>query len=474
MADFIGRIEEKLEITKCMESDRSEFVVVYGRRRVGKTALIRNYFNDSYDFRFVGARNCSTAIQLKNFSEELSRFSKVTYPVPSTWMEAFRLLEGYLEKCVSRKKVVFIDEMPWIDNKQSGFVQALEYFWNSWVAFRDDIVLIACGSSSSWMVNNLVENQGGLHNRITRQIHLSPFTLYECKLYLQSRGFDWDDYQIIQCYMTFGGVPFYLSLLDPVLSLEQNINQLMFKNGSSLQREFDELYTALFNCADKYVAVVEALAQKRKGLQKKEIAEITGVSGGRLTHILANLERSDFIMSMAQFGKNVKNTAYKLVDFYTLFYYKFVKNSNSKDENFWLHHFNDASVTSWRGFSFEQVCLLHLRQIKKALGISGMATAVSTWRYVPENDGENGTQIDLLIDRVDRMIHLCEIKFTNGQYAISKDYAEKLKARASVFKAMSKTRKSLVHTFVTVDGVLKNSHSSLLHSEVTAKDLFEP
>lgn len=250
-------------------------MVVYGHRRVGKIFLVRKFFHDAYAFHFVGSRNCATPLQLKRFNDELVRASGRNFECPKTWSEAFLQLRDYLEQEQNNgKKVVFFDEMPWIDNKQLGFVEALEYFWNSWASSRDDVALIACGSATSWMLNNLVENQGGLHNRVTRQIHLRPFNLYEVREYLRSRSFTWSDFQIVQCYMTFGGVPYYLSLLEPELSLEQNITNLMFKNEAPLQREFDELYTALFKQADKYIAIVEALSKKKSGLQKKKLQKL--------------------------------------------------------------------------------------------------------------------------------------------------------------------------------------------------------
>lgn len=481
MQKFIGREKEIAELQKCVGSDKSEFVVIYGRRRIGKTFLVRTFFNDAYTFYFVGSRNDSTKAQLEHFSKALKLAGGKHDDVPQSWTNAFDLLSAHLDTIPSKKKkVLFFDEMPWIDRKQSDFVKALEYFWNSWVARRDDILLVACGSSTSWMVNNLIQNQGGLHNRITRQIHLQPFTLHETKLYLSARNFDYSDFQIAQCYMTFGGVPFYLSLLEPDLSLDQNINMLFFRNQAPLQREFDELYNALFSKADKYIAIVQALSQKRKGLSRDELINATGVSGGRLTQILTNLEYSDFITSYSQFGNNSHNSIYKLTDFYTLFYYKFVYGNHTKDDAYWLHHFNDASVKSWLGFSFELLCFMHVAQIKKALGISGIATSVSTWRKFATKTNDNkkelsaeGAQIDLLIDRIDKMIHLCEIKFSEKEYSITKAYAQKLRERAETFRKDSKTSKALVHTFVTVNGVKANAYSSLLHSQVTLKDLFQ-
>ena len=479
MDTFIGRKREMEELERCMNSTRSEFAVIYGRRRVGKTFLVRNFFHDTYTFYYVGAHKKSQKKQLENFAKALSKYG--TFPETpklDNWSEAFDALIQLLEQSQSERKVLFFDEMPWIDNKTSDFVDALEYFWNSWVATRDDIVLIACGSATSWMVDKLIANQGGLHNRITRQIYIAPFTLNECQQYLESKGFGWDYYQIIQCYMVLGGVPYYLSLLEPNLSLPQNIDALFFAIGGRLSDEFDELYNSLFSKADRYVAVVRALSAKREGMTRSEIETASGLSGGNLTRILKNLQRCDFIMKFSQFGCKKKNTIYRISDFYTLFYFRFIENNDDKDHEFWMHNFMTRSVESWEGFTFELVCLKHLNQIKKGLGISGIATTASSWRVGPvlDNNGQvvrRGAQIDLIISRIDKMVHLCEMKFASKPYTITNDYKEKLNERMIIFRDETKSPLKLVHTMITPYGVTKGKQYGILHSEITAKELFD-
>ena len=462
-----------------MASSRSEFVVLYGRRRIGKTFLVRHYFQDSYDFRYVGAHRMKVSLQLNAFRKALVSYSgNASVPVLSNWMEAFEQLEHYLDGLdKTRKKVLFFDEMPWIDTKHSDFVMALEYFWNSWVAMRDDIVLIACGSATSWMADKLLENQGGLHNRITRRIYLAPFSLHECQQYLESRGFDWDIRQIIQCYMILGGVPYYWSLLEPLFSLSQNIDRMCFHREGILRDEFDELYNALFSNADYYVSVVRALAARHNGMTRDEIIAATGHSGGGLSKILVNLERCDFIASYSQFGTK-KKVIYRLCDFYTLFYLKFIHGERSYDDQFWSHQALGREVSVWEGFTFELVCFMHLPQIKRALGISGMEVNASTWRYVPSNPPKEGlpkqgAQIDLVLSRADKVIHLCEIKFSEGKYAITKEYERLLRERMDLFRLVTHVKHSLIHTFITVEGLAPGSHISFIHSQVTGNHLFE-
>ena len=471
---LIGRKRECEELEWALNSNRSELLIMYGRRRVGKTFLVRKFFNDTYSFHYVGAHKQKKETQLNNFREALVRYSgDSTIPRLTCWHDAFSCLEVYLEGCKEKRKVVFFDEMPWIDTQGSEFVDELEYFWSNWVQNRDDIVFIACGSATSWMKDRLEDNQGGLHNRITHRIYLRPFYLSECKDYLKEHGFDWDDYQILQCYMIFGGVPYYLSLLRPSLSLPQNVDYLMFRRGGDLSDEFNELYNALFNKADRYLSIVKLLSTKREGFTRGEIEGGTGYSGGGLSKMLDNLERCDFIVSYAQFGNKNRMTLYRLADFFTLFYLRYVENNHSRDEQYWQHHFADRSVEAWEGFTFEEICLRHLIHIKRGLGISGMATEASSWRFVPQkNDKRKKAQIDLVIKRADKIVHLVEMKFSETPFVITKTYEKHLQERKNLFMEVTGITRGVVHTFISPMGLSKGQHSTIVHSQLDSKDLF--
>lgn len=480
MEKLIGRIQEKRELQEALDSPRSEFVILYGRRRIGKTFLVRNFFSDRYDFHFVGMHHQPQTQQLERFRKALLReASNKDIPTPGNWQEAFDMLETYLEHLPSSaKKVLFFDEMPWIDSKRSDFVSALEYFWNSWVSGRDDILLLACGSASSWMKDKLIDNRGGLHNRITRQIYLRPFNLAECETYLHEHGFDWDRYQVIQCYMILGGVPFYLSLLHSTMSLPENIDALFYVRNGQLRDEFDELYSAVYTNADTYMKIVKALAHRHQGMTRSEIEKDVQISGGSLTRMLKNLERCDFITCYAQLGNRTKNKVYLASDFFTLFYIHFIESEHSRDEHFWSHHFMDRSIEVWQGLTFEIVCLMHLTQLKQALGISGIATAASTWRYVPPKDAENrdlpteGAQIDLVIERADKMTHLCEMKFSDKEYLITKDYEAELRRKQSIFSRVT-GQHGLLTTLITPYGLQPGKYSHTAPCEITADALFQ-
>ena len=470
---LIARQNECALLEKCMTSNRSEFVIVCGRRRIGKTYLVDRFFNNTYDFTFVGSHKARTQIQLRRFLRALKEHWRERQAPFTDWYDAFDELENYLESLPKdRKKVLFIDEMPWIDTQRSTFVSALEDFWNGWANRRSDIVLIASGSATSWMADNLIANQGGLHNRITQRIYLEPFSLKETEEYIHNFGANWERYDILQTYMLTGGIPYYLSLLDFKLSVAQNIDALCFNENGPLRREYDELYNALFTHVDSYIKVVELLYQHKAGMTRMEISEATKINGASLNTILKNLEQCDFIAKREIFGRT-NAMVYRLVDFYTLFYLKFIANNHKLDDNWWCHHIDDPGIKAWEGLTFELICMQHHKQIKQALGISGLATSISVWRC--ERDDElnlPGAQIDMIIDRADRIIHLCEMKFSEGSYNITNDYEIKLRKRRDLFKIKTKTKKTVVHTFVTTYGLGEGKHHGIVHSEVTMDDLF--
>lgn len=454
-----------------MESEQSEFITVCGRRRVGKTFLVDCFFDSTYDFSYVGGHNLTTKLQLRNFAKAIKKYAKLSKaPVFESWYDAFDALEEYLESIVeARKKTIFIDEMPWIDTLKSDFVSALENFWNGWACRRTDIVLVASGSATSWMADNIEENQGGLHGRITAKLYLQPFNLNETAEFLAARGFSWDKYQILQCYMLTGGVPYYLNMLNPKLSCGQNTDLLCFRETGELRNEFSELYSALFNNADKYIEIVRLLFNKDQGLTRQEINKVMKMNQATIERYLRNLRLCSFISEGVRFGSKVP--VYRLVDFYSIFYFKFIEKQAITDESWWVHNMNGQSVLSWMGRTFEIICLQHYRQIIKALGISGMATSVATWKY--QGDGNNkGAQVDMTIERADRIIHLCEMKFYKDKFKLTDDYVKRLQERRATFIEAKKIRKAVVHTFVTTFGLSNPTYSSIVHSEVTMDDLF--
>ena len=474
MKDVIGREREIKQLDKVKSSHKSEFVALYGRRRVGKTFLVREYFQYQFDFQLTGLAKANTKQQLVNFHAAIKRiWSASPDDFPKSWFEAFQRLISYLETInEARKKVIFLDELPWLDTPRSDFLLALEHFWNSWATNRKDIILITCGSAASWMINELINEHGGLHNRVTERIKIFPFDLRETELLLKSKENVLDRYQILQLYMVMGGIPFYLDAIAPDLSAAQNIENMCFRKGAILNVEFQNLYASLFKNAEKYEKLVIGLSRKNKGLSRSELTQITGLpSGGSLTRLLDELEESGFITRYAPFNKKSKDTLYRLSDFYSLFYLKFIKENTNYDEGVWTNAIDHPSQRAWAGYAFEQICLAHIPQIKRALGISGVITQSSSWR---SNKKEDGAQIDLLIDRRDQVVNLCEIKYSINPYTITKSYADKLRNKIGTFKGETKTRKAVFMTMITTFGLEKNQHStSLVQNEITMDALFE-
>ncbi len=472
---LIGRTKECERLGECMESFQAQLVIVYGRRRVGKTYLINEYFNNDFAFKITGTYNKGKEVQLRNFNSALSRKTKNKDKVPKDWFEAFDRLRDYIETLdEDKKQIFFFDEMPWLDNQKSDFLSAFEWFWNDWASTRDNLIFIVCGSATSWMDENIANNKGGLFNRQTCKLYLKPFKLNEVEEYLQLKKINWSRYDIIQCYMIMGGIPYYLSLLSNKLSLNQNIDKLFFMDGGELWDEFAHLYKTLFSNSDSYIKVVEALSKKRGGLTRKEIInEISKTSSGDLTKILKNLTLSGFVRVSGFYKKKKKDALFQLCDYYTSFYFRYIRDNYGKDEHFWSNSVDNPSRTSWEELVFEQVCRDHIAAIKHKLGISGVLSEESSWFIRADKEKQiPGAQIDLLISRRDRVITVCEIKFSRGEYEIKKDYDLNLRNKMETFKHATNCKESIQLIMITTYGVKKNLYSSVIQNQVTMDDLF--
>lgn len=472
--NIIGRNGEKNQLNKILTSNKSEFLAVYGRRRVGKTFLIREYFAYKFDFQLTGLGNATTEQQLTNYYVALKRQSNIFIEKqPTNWFEAFQYLIDHLESLEKdEKKIIFLDELPWLATSKSDFMISLEHFWNSWATNRKDIVLITCGSAASWMINELVNNHGGLHNRVTERMRVEPFTLHETELLLKSKNSVLDRYQILQLYMVMGGIPYYLDAIEPNQSAAQNIEKLCFRKGALLVTEFKNLFASLFKNAEKHEAIIRALSTKNKGITRQELVQLTKMkTGGSLSKRLIELEESGFISSYTPFNKKKRATLYRLSDFYSFFYLKFIEKNTSFDEGIWMNAIDHPKQRAWAGFTFEQICLAHIPQIKKALGIHGVWAQTAGWK---SQTTANNAQVDLVIDRRDQIINLCEAKYSINEYSITKAYHENLKNKIGTFKTETKTKKTIFLTFITTHGIVKNQYSiGLVQNEITMNDLFK-
>lgn len=472
---IIGRIKECERLTDCLEDDGAQLIIVYGRRRVGKTYLINQFFENKFAFKLTGVYEQKKEIQLRNFVTELDRKSNSKNEVPMDWMEAFNLLRGYLELLPKDEKhVVFFDEMPWLDTYRSGFLAAFEWFWNDFGCTMDNLVFIVCGSATSWMTEKIDKNKGGLFNRQTCRLYLNPFRLSEVEEYLCSKGFIWSKYEIAECYMIMGGIPYYLSLLKKKLSFNQNIDRLFFEKKGELWDEFANLYATLFSNSEGYIKIVEALSKKPGGMTRNEIINVTHIpSNGAFTKMLNNLVDSGFLRISSFYGRKKKDSLYQLADYYTAFYLHFVREHYGRDEHFWSNSIDNPARKVWEGLTFEQLCKDHINQIKQGLGISGVLSEESSWFVLADEEkGISGAQIDLLIERRDNVINLCEIKFYQNEFLIDKSYDMTLRNKVENFIRATGTKKSIQLTLITTYGLKKGMYNSYVSNEIVLEDLF--
>ncbi len=472
---LIGRNRELGVLRGLLDSSESQFVAVYGRRRVGKTFLVREAFDYTFTFQHTGIYNAPLKEQLKEFRESLYAAGMKRTAMPKTWNDAFHMLEHFITDLpVEGKKIIFIDELPWMDTPKSNFVRSLDHFWNSWATTRRDIILIICGSATSWIIDNVIMNYGGLHNRLTNHIFVEPFCLRECKEYCEWKGLEYTEQQILEAYMALGGIPYYWSFLRRGQSVAQNFDRMFFAERGELTHEFDALYASLFRSPNTHIAIIVALAKKKNGMLREDIVRLSKLQDNtNFSNALRELEQCGFIRRYSPIGKKSKLSIYQLVDNYTLFYFDFISSNVNRDEHYWTSQLETTIHNGWAGRAFERVCLQHLPQIKAALGFSAVISSAHSWLYRPSKDNDTGVQIDLLIDRNDQTINLCEMKYTTAPYAMTQEENILLRNRRAVFVRETATVKSVLLTMITTYGLTPGGYSNDIPCQVTMSDLFK-
>jgi uncharacterized protein len=473
---IIGREEEIDILEKLLNSRQPELLAIYGRRRVGKTYLIKTFYSANMKFSCSGQLAGNMTEQLINFRQQLHLYfpKNKQLPTPSTWQQAFVQLRECLDLRKSpEKKVLFFDEFSWLDNHKSGFVSAFSYFWNMYASQRPDMLVVICGSAASWMIKKVINNKGGLHNRITQRLRLLPFTLGETRKYLAYRHIHLSDYQLLQLYMVMGGVPHYLNAVERGRSVQQNIDKICFSKDGALTNEFVNLYAALFTNYEKHIRVMQALSKKNSGLTRNELLLVAKLfTGGGLTTVLEELAESGFIEKINPYNKKSKESLFRLTDEFSLFYFRFMQRGKIKGKNEWPAVSRSAAYISWCGYAFESICLKHIYPVKIALGIAGVHSSQSSW-YKTGTKQNDGCQVDLLIDRDDQCINIFEIKFSPVEYTIDKRYSELLKRKILAFKKDVPARKTVLFTFITTYGVANNEYKQQwVDNEITMEALF--
>lgn len=471
---LIGRKEEQRRLHEAYQSQYSEFVAVYGRRRVGKTFLVRETFDYTFTFEHAGLAHADMRSQLVSWRSSLIDCGMQKCPIPHNWIEAFDMLKALIRQSQSKKKVIFIDEVPWMDTHKSRFIMALEHFWNGWASGRKDVLLIICGSATSWIINKVIRNHGGLHNRVTYKIHVQPFSLRECKEFSDSQRLGFTYELILQTYMVFGGIPYYWKCLDRSRSLAQNIDALIFHRDGELYNEFDQLYASLFRNPEPYLTVIKVLGTINAGMRREEIIKHGQIpDNGNLTRVLNDLESCGFIRKYTSYGMNTKQAIYQLVDFYTIFYYKMVEGNVGKNKDQWMDIQSTPVYNTWCGLAFERVCMAHVSQIKSAIGIAGVSTNVYSWQSRTKEATGRGTQIDLVIERKDQTIDLCEMKYSKEKVQLLADDYHNMQNKVAVFRHDTETRYAIHTVLIAAAPVSRNAYSDEFQHVITLKQLFE-
>ena len=479
---MIGRKHEIAELNRIYNRNKAELVAVYGRRRVGKTYLIDQTFKGKIVFRHAGLspielKNMTGRSpmqkQLKHFYTSLIGQGMKKSKGPNDWFEAFLMLEQFLEERDKGKRmVVFLDELPWMDTQRSGFITAFEGFWNTWACHRDNLMVVVCGSATTWIINKLINNHGGLYDRVTYEIKLSPFTLAECEEFFKQEKVKMSRYDITTAYMMVGGIPYYLNYFEPGKSLPQNIDHIFFNKEAKLKYEYDRLFTSIFDNPDMMRSIVEVLSKKNCGYTRSEISKRSGYTvGGTLTDALSALIASDFIEKYVPFGMSKREEHYKLIDPFCIFYNRFVKNHSSLNESFWMMNHASQNIISWRGLAFENVCFNHVPQIKAALGISGISTEQSAWSK--REDDKEGTQIDMIIKRKDNIVNMCEMKFYSAEFIVDKKYHGVLCNRQGLLEKEIPSKMVIHNVLITTNGLKYNEYSGFFDNVITLEDLFK-
>lgn len=472
---MIARKKEQKSLELILKRKKAAFLAITGRRRVGKTYILDTFFKDQLCFRMTGIQDASLEEQLTNFSNALFNHSKIVQLVPQDWQEAFFLLRSYLETLDKEgKKVIFIDELPWMVTAKSNMLQHLAHFWNSYLSKQPRFILVICGSASSWLTRYVINDNGGLHNRVTDHIHLVPFTLNETKAFLAHKGIHLSHQEITKIYMTFGGIPYYLEQIRKGENSTTAIERMCFSTGGMLKREYDNLYKALFRYPQNHEAIVEVLAKKSSGLSRQQIINQSKVAaGGAYDRAMSDLVMSGFVTEFIPFGKKIRGAMYRLNDEFSIFYHRFMKVNRKYSEGMWLQLANSQAYKIWTGYAFENICIKHSKEIKKALGISGVYTEVSSFR-VERTEYERGFQIDMIMDRKDDIIHLFEIKYYGALFNIDKQYAQELNERKQLFIERTGTKKQVFTSFITNRGIKANGYANeVVDSELVLDDFFE-
>lgn len=480
---LIGRTKEKEIIQQVKEQDKPDLVAIYGRRRVGKTHLVREMFSfdkGSIYTEVTGRKGANTTTQLSLFFEACSRSLHLpdTVPIPQNWKTAFETYTRCVEEAPEVRHYLFLDELPWLASPRSGCLEQIDHFWNTRWSRLSNLKVILCGSAAGWMLNKLIYNKGGLHNRLTRILQLEPFSLSECRSFLRNHGVDYSEREVIEVFLCTGGIPYYLDWIQKNHSPVQSIQALGFEANGVLYKEYDSLMQSLFDNHEIHLAVVNALAMRHYGASRKELLKLGDLKdGGPVSRALSELTAAGFIGKFSQFG-NARDLYFQIVDPFIRFHKRWIqpaRNLAAIPENYWLTRSQTGEFASWAGHTFEVICLRHIDKILKALGITGMHVSPSTWRYIPPKKSSlQGAQIDIVLDRADKTITLCEVKFKREPLSYNQTLKQQLLTKAAVFREVTGTKRRTNSAVINFGGFLDPTKVDAdLVGMITGEQLFD-
>lgn len=472
--EMVGRVQERRCLDRCDGSDKSELVCVYGRRRVGKTFLVEQTLGPFFAFHVVGSKDAATSSQLREFGLELTDRGDPNPNPPADWREAFNRLYKVITapdapRSPHGKAVVFIDEFPWFAKQRSDFLSAFSTFWNRRSTTGQKLLVVICGSATSWVIEHVLESAGDMAARVTESIFLKPFALAETKEYFDSRGFGWDERSLIETQMVFGGLPYFFSLMSPHQSLAQSIDRLCLRPRAQLRDETMILLESTMRRSRLYVELFALLAQHRYGVPKAEAMRLLGHSTNQFIKATAEAVKCGYVHEYKNLSKPQNPKYLMLVDPFILFHYRLIEPAHGDSPRSWADFVADQErYTAWRGNAFEIVCLQHVRQLKSALGIGGVLTKEYPWASARK---AGGAQVDLVIERADRIVNLCEMKFTDAPYELTSAVEQELVRKREVFREETGTRLALKTVLVSAQGTA-GYHDSQIAQIITADDLF--
>jgi hypothetical protein len=486
--NVVGRDHEIKILENLLTSSKPEFLAVYGRRRVGKTFLIREFFKAQQDvifFNVSGAKNAPLTEQINHFMQQMGAvfYGGAELKASKGWDQAFeKLTKAFEIRPPDKKIVLFFDELPWMATKNSKLLSTLDYYWNQHWSNHKNLKLIICGSSASWIIQKIINSRGGLHNRITEKIALEPFNLTDTECFLHHSGIQLNRSQILQIYMAMGGIPYYLSKIKKGMSAAQIIESLAFSKKSFLLEEFDNLFSSLFEDGEVHEKLVKIIGKHRYGIGQRNLLQKAGksTSGGGGVKKLKELEDAGFIERFKPLYHQKKGIYYRLIDEYTIFYLKWIEpirdelQSQSLEPGNWQALQNTPEWYAWAGYAFEAVCYKHISAIRQRLAL-GVTALASSWRFSPtKGTPEHGAQIDLLFDRKDGAITLCEIKYTNEPFALTKEHWEALNRKIKVFTEKTQTKKQIFLALISANGIKPTLYSEeFISGLVILEDLFD-